>query len=60
MAVKIDTKFKGKLAFTFQNDMSSLANLQSKMPELNQNKNQKQLDRSDAVKKPYFTLEINE
>ena len=69
MAVKIDTKFKGKLAFIFQNDMSNLANLhrknsdfilESKMPELNQNKNQKQLDRSDAVKKPYFTLEINE
>ena len=28
--------------------------------ELNQNKNSKQLDRPDAVRKLYFTLEINE
>ena len=34
--------------------------LESKMPELNQNKNLKQPDRSDAVWKLYFTLEINE
>ena len=34
--------------------------LESKMAELNQNKNSKQLDRPDAVWKLYFTLEINE
>ena len=30
------------------------------MEELNQNKNSKQTDQSDAVQKLYFTLEINE
>ena len=35
-------------------------NLESKMGELNQNKNSKQPDRTDAVWKLYFTLEINE
>ena len=30
------------------------------MAELNQNKNSKQLDRPDAVRKLYFTLEMNE
>ena len=30
------------------------------MVELNQNKNLKQLNRADAVRKVYFTLEINE
>ena len=34
--------------------------LESKTAELNQNKNLKQLDRPDAVRKLYFTLEINE
>ena len=34
--------------------------LESKMAELNQNKNSKQSDRPDAVWKLYFTLEINE
>ena len=34
--------------------------LERKMVELNQNKNSKQLDRSDAVRKLYFTLKINE
>ena len=34
--------------------------LESKMAELNQNKNSKQLDRPDPVRKRYFTLEINE
>ena len=34
--------------------------LESKMMELNQNKNSKQPDQSDAVWKAYFTLEINE
>ena len=54
----------------FKNDMSNLANfltlensdfiLGSKMVELNQNKNLKQIDRPDAVRQLYFTLEINE
>ena len=34
--------------------------LESKMGELNQNKNSKQADRPDAILKIYFTLEINE
>ena len=34
--------------------------LESKMAELNQNKNLKQLDRLDTLRKLYFTLEINE
>ena len=33
--------------------------LENKMSELNQNQNLKQLDRPDAVRKLYFTLEIN-
>ena len=70
MALKIDVKFEGKLTCAFQNDMRNLANfhrlknsdfiLESKMAELNQNKNSKQPDRPDAVWKLYFTLEINE
>ena len=52
--MKIDVKFKGKLNYAFQIDMRNLANfhrlkssdfiLESKMVELNQNKNLKQLD----------------
>ena len=34
--------------------------LESKMAELNLNKNSKQVDRPDAVRKLYFTLKINE
>ena len=34
--------------------------LESKMAELNQNKNWKQLDRPDAVWKLYFPLDVNE
>ena len=34
--------------------------LESKMAELNKNKNWKQPDRPDSVGKLYFTLEINE
>ena len=34
--------------------------VESKMGKLNQNKNSNQLDRPDAVRKLYFTLEINE
>ena len=34
--------------------------LESKMAELNQNKNLKQIDQPDAVKRNYFTLYVNE
>ena len=54
MALNIDSKFKGKLTCGSQNDMRNLANfnrlkncdfiLESKMAELNQNINLKQLD----------------
>ena len=33
--------------------------LESKMAEINQNKNSKQRDRPDVVREDYFTLEIN-
>ena len=69
MALKIDAKFEVKLTCAFKNDMRNLANfhrlknsnviLESKMAELNQTKNSKQLDRPDAARKLYFTLEIN-
>ena len=59
MALKIDAKFEGKLTCAFKNDMRDLANfhrlknsdfiLESKMAELNKNKNSKQPDRPDAV-----------
>ena len=59
MELKIDTKFEGKLTCAFKNDMKNLANfhmvknsdfiLESRMAELNQNKNLKQPDRPDAV-----------
>ena len=59
IALKIDAKFEGKLTCAFKNDMRNLANfhrlknsdfiLESKMVELNQNKNSKQPDRPDAV-----------
>ena len=61
MALKIDAKFEGKVTCAFKNDMSNLANfhrlknsdfiLESKMGELNQNKNSKQPDQPDAVRK---------
>ena len=64
MALKINVKFEGKLAYAFQNDMRNLANchrlknsdliLESKLAKLKQNKNSKQLDQPDAVR------EINE
>ena len=70
MGLKIDAKFEGKLIWDFQNDRSYLVNfhrlknsdfiLEGKMVELNQNENSKQLDRPDAVRKLYCTLEINE
>ena len=62
MALKIDAKFEGKLTCAFKNEMRNLANfhrlknsdfiLESKMAKLNQNKNLKQLDRPDAMRKP--------
>ena len=68
MALKIDAKFEGKLTCAFKNDMRNLVNfhrlknsnfiLESKMAELNQNKNWP--DRPNAVWKFYFTLEMNE
>ena len=70
MALKIDAKFKEKLTCAFKNDMRNLASfhrlknsdfiLESKKAELNFKKKSKQLDRPDAVRKLYFTLEINE
>ena len=70
MALKIEVKFEGKLTCVFKNDMRNLSNfhslknsdfiLESKVAELNQNKNSTQLDRSEAVIKLYFSLEINE
>ena len=64
--MKIDAKFEGKLTYTFQNDIRNLANFhrlknsdfisESKMAELNQNKNSKLLDQPNAVRKLYFTL----
>ena len=58
MTLKIDVKFEGKLTRAFQNDMKNLTNfhrlknsdfiLESKIRELNQNKDSKQLDRPDA------------
>ena len=70
MALKLDAKFEGKLTCAFKNDIRNLENfhrlknsdfiLESKMAELNQNKNSKQPDRPDTVLKFYFTLEINE
>ena len=70
MALMIDAKFERKMSFSFQNDMKNLASFyrlknsdfisESKMAELNQTKNLKQLDRPDAVRNVYFTLEINE
>ena len=59
MILKIDAKFKSKLTWAFTNDIVNLENFhrlknsdfisESKMAELNQNKNLKQLDRPDAV-----------
>ena len=57
--------FDGTEDCAFKNKIRSLASfhglknsdfiLESKMAELNQNKNSKQLDRPDVVKKHYFT-----
>ena len=55
--MKTDAKFEGKLTRAFKDNMRNLANfhklknsdftLESKMVELNQNKNSKQPDRPD-------------
>ena len=59
MTINNDAKFEGKLSCAFKNDMRNLANfhrlknndctLESKIAELNQNKNSKQAYRPDAV-----------
>ena len=59
MTLKIVAKFEGKLTCAFKNDIRNLANFhglknsdfnfESKMAELNQNKNSKQPDQTDAV-----------
>ena len=59
MTLKIDAKFEEKLTCDFKNDMRNLSHfhrlknsyfiLESKMAELNQNRNSKQLDQPDAV-----------
>ena len=61
MALKVDAKFEGKLICAFKNEMRNLADfhrlknsdfiLESKMVEQNHNKNLKQLDRPDAVRR---------
>ena len=69
MALTIDAKFEGKLTCAFQNDTRNFVNfhrlknsdfiLESKMAEINKNKNSKQLGRPNAVRKLYSTVEIN-
>ena len=59
MALEIVAKFEGKMTCAFKSDMKYLVNfyrlenrdsiLESKMLELNQNKNSKQSDQPDAV-----------
>ena len=59
MALNTNAKFETKLTCAFKNDMQNFTNshrlsnkdfiLESKMAELNQNKNSKQPDRPDAV-----------
>ena len=60
-ARKIDAKYDGKMTCAFKNEIRNLVNfhrlkdsyfiLESKMAELDQDKNSKQLDRPDAVRK---------
>ena len=59
MALEIDAKFEGNLARGLKNDMRNLVsfyrlknsdfNLESKIAELNQNKNSKQLDQPEKT-----------
>ena len=61
MALKIDAKFEGKLTCSFQNSMRNLANFHRlKNSGIKSRQKYKQLDRPDAVRKLYFTLQINE
>ena len=70
MPLKIDAKFEGKVTCAFKYEKRNLDNfhrlknsdfiLESKMAQLNQNKNLKQPDWPNAVRKLYFSLEINE
>ena len=70
MALKIDVKFEGKLTCAFKNNMKNSVNfhrlknsdfiIESKMTELTQTENSKQLDRPGAVRKLHFVLKINE
>ena len=70
IALKIDAKFNRKLTCFLKTDMNNLTYfqrlknsdfiLESKMEELNQNKNSEQPDRLYTVEKLYFILEINE
>ena len=65
MGLKIDAKFEGKLTCAFKNKIRSLANfnglknidfiLESKTAKLNQNKNLKEPDQPDAVRKLILT-----
>ena len=69
ITLKIDAKLERNLTCAFQHHMRNLANfhrlknsnfiLESKMAKLNQNKNSKQMDRQDAVRKLYVTLDTN-
>ena len=64
MTLKNNTKFEGKLSCAFNNEMRTFANfhrlknsdfiLENKMAELNQNKNLKQLNRPDPVRKLFL------
>ena len=62
MALKIDAKFEGNWLVLSNFDRLKISDfiLDSKMVELNQNKNLKQLGRPDAMSKLYFSLEIKE
>ena len=70
MTLRIDAKFEGKVTRAFKIDMKNLANfhrlknsdfiLESKMGQINKNKNSKQSDWPDAVWKLYFILKVNE
>ena len=69
MKLKINAKFEGKLTCAFQNAIlqvyfcrlkNSDLILESEIEELNVNKNLKQLDRPDTVRKLYCTLAKND
>ena len=63
MILKSDAKCEGKrtcASGNFHRLKNSDFILESKMVELNKNNTSKQLNQQDAVRKLYFTLEINE